>query len=297
MIAPATKRKRMRLAGALVRMGLDSEKVLRAVDYPAARALAINENASGVEFRLGYRSPRSRERSARTMQGFGQSAVVYFQIGKAPQIAQPLPLALNDMQGNILTPMAEIAASNRAIAGSDEPSGTDLDTRTAIVNSGTAEDGQDVGWSRLTETPYLVWGGDNTDPIGSETVTVDLAAIRDGLGLSSVDIRCRAFWYAEVGSGLVNLSVAGGQDSSENFTVTTQQSSDIDGEDLTVLTFDTTGGGELVIRYAWDDESIGAVPEETYRTAVLPAPGWPAPDWVATPRRTANIETKEPPSL
>lgn len=91
----------------------------------------------------------------------------------------------------------------------DAMGGTDLDTRTALVEVEASVDGLDVGfgWNRHgaisgASGDYLVWGGDNTDPEGSEAVLIDFAKIAaDFPALSEIKVRLRANWFGLRNSG------------------------------------------------------------------------------------------------
>ena len=85
--------------------------------------------------------------------------------------------------------------------------GSDLDTRTAIVDPDRAID---VGWSRASEDPpYLTWGLDNTGS-GYEAALVDIKAIlAEYPDQKRVGIRLRAFWYASRASGDYSIEFTG----------------------------------------------------------------------------------------
>lgn len=81
--------------------------------------------------------------------------------------------------------------------------GRDLDTRTAILNTGSMYDGQTVGWAEQnTVGPgpnyYLQWGGDNTTPTGYESVLVNLKQLAtDFPSMTEAIIRLRTYWFGE----------------------------------------------------------------------------------------------------
>lgn len=101
----------------------------------------------------------------------------------------------------------------------DEEEGDDMDTRTAVVESGTAADGQDVGWARgdfdssvgrsisLNGYKLLHWASDNQG-IGAEAVLIDYAKLREALPeAESVRLRFRSFWYGWMGTGTFKLTL------------------------------------------------------------------------------------------
>ncbi|MBC2601761.1 hypothetical protein [Puniceicoccus vermicola] len=143
----------------------------------------------------------------------------------------------------------------------EDVGGRDLDTRTANLTPGASDFGQDVGWSRgepvgdgSRKTDYLLWAGDNTLEIGEEAVRVDLKKLREDLPDAAIDFRLRAFWYGEIGTGdiTVDFEVYQGQviKDGTNFVpgagarqlgnisfgvnISTQESADIDGEDIPI---------------------------------------------------------------
>ncbi|GEM_PF-3367799 len=85
--------------------------------------------------------------------------------------------------------------------------GTDLDTRTAIVDPNR---NVDVGWSRAaTDEEFLVWGGDNVG-IGYEAALVNLRQLATEYPREGVfDIRMRAFWYGAFGDGNIHIEFTG----------------------------------------------------------------------------------------
>lgn len=134
-------------------------------------------------------------------------------------------------------------------------SGTDLDTRTALINPNR---GIDVGWSRnSTDSTYLTWGLDNTAS-GYEAVLLNIDALRtDFPDNDEFDIRMRAFWYGSRSSGRVNIEFTGylgGEMVREGYnwvneggrevrsidverTVFTQQRTNINGDDLGIARY------------------------------------------------------------
>jgi len=79
--------------------------------------------------------------------------------------------------------------------------GTDLDTRTAILGTGSEYDGQTVGWAEQNTVGtgpnyYLQWGGDNTTPSGYESVLVNMKQLAIDFPLiSTFELRLRTYWY------------------------------------------------------------------------------------------------------
>jgi len=138
--------------------------------------------------------------------------------------------------------------------------GTDLDTRTAIVDLDASVDGIDVGWSRAANVgAFLAWGGDNTSPGGSEAVLVDYPALIAAFpAATTIKIRLRANWYGTPGIGAISLqfeTFAGGSmtPSGTDFSnsggtgissidvaraITSHSASDVDGQDCGTLVFD-----------------------------------------------------------
>jgi hypothetical protein len=142
--------------------------------------------------------------------------------------------------------------------------GFDLDTRTALVDSGSAADGDDVGWSRsssvaLSGNTLLQWGGDNTSNPGVEAVLIDFNALKAALpAASTFKLRLRAFWFGVPDTGDFTLSITGylggvmnhvGTDFTNTGGTLTgvyeaprhssiHVSSDIDGEDMATITYE-----------------------------------------------------------
>jgi len=85
--------------------------------------------------------------------------------------------------------------------------GTDLDTRTAIVDPNR---NVDVGWARAaTDEEFLVWGGDNVG-VGYEAVLINLRQLATEYPREGVfDIRMRAYWYAGIGTGEIKIEFTG----------------------------------------------------------------------------------------
>ncbi|HDP79783.1 MAG TPA: hypothetical protein ENN21_02955 [Spirochaetes bacterium] len=85
--------------------------------------------------------------------------------------------------------------------------GTDLDTRTAIVDPAR---NIDVGWARgATDGGFLEWGGDNTG-VGYESVLISLRELATRYtGHRKFDIRMRAFWFSTRISGDINIEFTG----------------------------------------------------------------------------------------
>jgi len=101
----------------------------------------------------------------------------------------------------------------------DAAGGADLDTRTAIINVDGSINGVTVGFANqssvsaggldLAPDPYLQWGGDNTDPAGSEAVIVDFTRLHaDFPAVTPLDVRLRAHWYGAPVSGDFSIQLA-----------------------------------------------------------------------------------------
>ncbi len=119
-----------------------------------------------------------------------------------------------------------------------DPNSIDIDTRTAIVNSGyqgdyievsnsiadtkgalripsTPLDGNDVGWDRgefissTTGNVYITWGGDNQTNQGGESILVDLKKLSNDLNyLNDITIRLRSYFFDTLGNGKIELEVS-----------------------------------------------------------------------------------------
>lgn len=164
-------------------------------------------------------------------------------------------------------------------------SGTDLDTRTALVDLPDASYNQiDIGWARdgngdmpaggayigpSTSNYYLWHSGDFTGSSGFETVLVDFTNLEaDYPSLQELTIRMRAFWYGNRISGDMQLNIKtykGGTMSksgydftnsggvlvanvTESYNMGIAASANIDGEEIGTLTFDfgTNTGFSLI---------------------------------------------------
>lgn len=159
-----------------------------------------------------------------------------------------------------------------------EDGGTDLDTRTALVDSGLEWDNQDVGWARAiripdpgeilpgcapsgagTEGAWIIHGGDNCEN-GVEAILVDFQALADALpGQRYIYIRLRCFWYgtrnsgdmtlqfqtydggtmAQVGYDFINTGGADVQVLEKPRNVTVNISENTDGQNVGILRYDT----------------------------------------------------------
>jgi hypothetical protein len=95
----------------------------------------------------------------------------------------------------------------------DSLSGTDLDTRTGLINTGTSYDSQRVGfcydsiiYNQLATAYYIEWGGDNTSDTGPEACLIDFSVISTDFPLlSQIEIKLSAVWYGQRFSGDVIL--------------------------------------------------------------------------------------------
>jgi hypothetical protein len=93
--------------------------------------------------------------------------------------------------------------------------GTDMDTGTGFVTTGTDQDidytanTNWVGYSKPATTPYLNWGGDNTSGGGVEAILVNFKQfIADHGSLPSViKIRLHSWWYSTMTSGSITLEL------------------------------------------------------------------------------------------
>lgn len=81
--------------------------------------------------------------------------------------------------------------------------GIDLDTTTKVTSP--VSDGP-VGWAHGSTSTYLRWDGDDTSANGVETVTVDVQAIYEAVGLVEIDLELRGNWYNTAGTS-VNMSI------------------------------------------------------------------------------------------
>ena len=136
--------------------------------------------------------------------------------------------------------------------------GVDLDTRTYITTPARGD--IKVGWARLrSDNNYLIWNDDNRGS-GVESVLLDINKIhQDYPSETVINVKMDAFWYSAVADGKITLEfttfkggsmVVSGYDwVNQNGTpiqiltlpVNTiqQESSDINGENLATLMFDT----------------------------------------------------------
>lgn len=148
----------------------------------------------------------------------------------------------------------------------DPAKGTDLDTRTAVINTGDGADGADVGWSRNNfiysdgSLLLLEWGGDNTSSTGPEAVLVYAGNMDSAFPDSDVDVRLRGNWYGPRLTGNVDITITtylGGTMSTfatdfvnnggslvreivVSANVISNVSDDVDGSDVGVMTYNTT---------------------------------------------------------
>jgi hypothetical protein len=133
--------------------------------------------------------------------------------------------------------------------------------KNSIINS---LDGNDIGWSRGSEISstsgktYIKWGGDNTTSIGGETILIDFKEIGNNLSyLENIQTRLRAFFYRIKASGKIELEAAAYKDGimvhvgtdfqnvggtlvqsiKTDRIVSTQNSSNINGDDLGTVVY------------------------------------------------------------
>lgn len=152
--------------------------------------------------------------------------------------------------------------------------GEDLDTRTYLSKPNRS--GRRVGWNRLkNDNSYLIWNEDNTGS-GVESVLIDIDKIHDDYpGEQIIELKMDGFWYSQVKSGKLDIEFAtfkGGKMVASGYDwinegglaiqilklgvdTLVQQSSNIDGENLATLSYDTLlKKGTLVAR---DGPSVG----------------------------------------
>jgi len=94
--------------------------------------------------------------------------------------------------------------------------GNDLDTKTAIVNTGNVSiDGDEVGWSEgpttvgplSTGEPFLTWGTDNSEVTGTESVKINFLQLENDFPLEvSFEIRLRAL-FQTINSGNISIEM------------------------------------------------------------------------------------------
>jgi hypothetical protein len=103
-------------------------------------------------------------------------------------------------------------------------SGQDLDTTTSLtqpLNEGP------VGWAHGSSTTYLSWSGDNTSISGSETVTVNLAALKTAYPSATVaSLSLAGNWYVANG-GVVTMTIVVNSTDGEPITTTYQRNVDL----------------------------------------------------------------------
>ena len=152
--------------------------------------------------------------------------------------------------------------------------GEDLDTRTYLSKPNRS--GRRVGWNRLkNDNSYLIWNEDNTGS-GVESVLIDIDKIHvDYPGEQNIELKMDGFWYRQAKSGKLDIEFAtfkGGKMVASGYDwinegglaiqilklgvdTLVQQSSNIEGENLATLHYDTLlKKGTLVAR---DGPSIG----------------------------------------
>lgn len=174
-----------------------------------------------------------------------------------------------------------------------DPVSRDVDTRTALIDTSyngvyledsilkdpsmldPILDGNDIGWSRGTSisntsgNAYIEWGGDNTTSVGGESILIDFKKISEDLSyLDTINIRLRAFFYAVIGNGQIEIELAtysggnmvkdipnrdfynvGGiqvQSVNVDRSITTQTSSNYDGDDLGTVVYNTINSNALI---------------------------------------------------
>ena len=189
----------------------------------------------------------------------------------------------------------------------ESPNGTDLDTRVAVSDPQRLND---VGWSRLpNDEDYLIWGRDNQSPIGAESVLINFRNIsQDFPDTVDIRLRLRCFWYTSKIDGNVRLEFTtykGGRmervgtefvNRNGELVATvvayvnspTVQSSNIDGDDVADLLFDTTlQRGEFVIKIPAVTPTPTITPTNT-RTPTVTATVTPTNTRTPTPTPTGG---------
>jgi hypothetical protein len=145
----------------------------------------------------------------------------------------------------------------------DSTGGGDMDTRTALIDTGTVLDGDDVGFGKggyvgdITD-PYIKWGGDNITG-GVEAALINFKKIKEDFPtLQNLNIRTRAHWFSYTLTGNGNMTLEfqtfkGGTMVSDGYDFI--NSGGIEGDKvqtnhtITALLPDTTGQDIRVIEY------------------------------------------------
>lgn len=138
----------------------------------------------------------------------------------------------------------------------DSNGGEDLDTRTRVINPAR---NTDVGWGRASvDGEYLHWNGDNTGS-GVESVLLNLNALTNDYADQVFQIALRSYWFRTKVTGDFKIqfeSYKGGtmqpngfdfiniggelvQSITLNTNVQMQNNSNVDGEDVAVLTYNS----------------------------------------------------------
>ncbi len=138
----------------------------------------------------------------------------------------------------------------------DSNGGEDLDTRTRVINPAR---NIDVGWGRASvDGEYLHWNGDNTGS-GVESVLLNLKALTNDYSDQVFQIALRSYWFRTKVTGDFKIqfeSYKGGsmqpsgfdfintggelvQSITLNTNVQLQTNSNVDGEDVAVLTYNS----------------------------------------------------------
>lgn len=167
-----------------------------------------------------------------------------------------------------------------------DPNSQDIDTRTAIIDTGstydykengsltnTPIDGNDIGFDRgriisnINDEAYLTWGGDNTSSEGGESILIDFKKISEDLSyLDTIKIRLRAYFYVSLGNGQIEVELTtykggtmehigtdfvnnGGvlvQQITIDRQLVTQSNSNVDGDDLGTLVYNTQTSNAII---------------------------------------------------
>lgn len=96
--------------------------------------------------------------------------------------------------------------------------GTDFDTFTGFVNTGTEWDNTYMGFGHragnelpnqaLAANSYLMWAGDNTDTNGIEACLVNFKKLTDDNStLKTVQVRMAGAWWGQIGTGNIDIEI------------------------------------------------------------------------------------------
>ena len=95
--------------------------------------------------------------------------------------------------------------------------GSDLDTFTGYINTGTSLDNVFMGYGRSPyelpsganyQNAYIGWAGDNTSNNGVEAILVNFSKVtQDFPNLPAVTLRMAAAWYGQKSSGNIDMEI------------------------------------------------------------------------------------------